>query len=90
MTTRREFLVLTAAGLDAAVHAMPAREGITARQVIGRIQKNVEVPWRKETVDTFKIGNPDAVVKGVGTSFSATLDVCQRAHKAGNNLLIVH
>lgn len=63
---------------------------LTAREVIERIQKNVGVPWRAETVDTFKIGNPDTVVKGIATSFSGTLDVCQRAIASGKNLLIVH
>src|SRR5678816_4705486 len=88
--TRRQFLVVTGIGIHSAARAMPPREGITARQVIERIHKNVAVPWRTETVDTFKIGNPDTVVKGIGTSFSATLDVCQRAQAAAKNLLIVH
>lgn len=88
--TRREFLVLTGIGVHTFGRSVHACEGITAQQVIERIQKNVGVPWRKETVDTFKIGSPDTVVKGIGTSFSATLDVCQRAHASGKNLLIVH
>ncbi|HLN00503.1 MAG TPA: hypothetical protein VK335_14550 [Bryobacteraceae bacterium] len=37
---------------------------LTARQVIERIQKNVGVPWRAETVDTFKAGDPDTPVTG--------------------------
>lgn len=88
--SRRGFLVLAGAGLYTVGHAAPAPEAITARQVIERIQKKVGVPWRSETVDTFKIGNPETIVKGIATSFSATLDVCQRAHAAGKNLLIVH
>lgn len=50
--SRRGFLVLAGAGLSAVGHAATAPEGITARQVIERIQKNVGVPWRAETVDT--------------------------------------
>lgn len=88
--SRRGFLALIGVGLYTIGHAATAFEGLTARQVIERIQKNVGVPWRSETVDTFKIGNPDTVVKGIATSFSATLDVCQRAHAAGKNLIIVH
>jgi len=88
--SRRGFFVLAGAGLYTVAHAATSIEGITARQVIERIQKQVGVEWRKDTVDTFKIGNPDTVVKGIATSFSATLDVCQRAHAAGKNLLIVH
>jgi len=88
--SRRGFLFLAGAGLYSVRHASAAPEGITARQIIERIQKNVGVPWRSETVDTFKAGNPETVVKGIATSFSATLDVCQRAHAAGRNLLIMH
>jgi putative NIF3 family GTP cyclohydrolase 1 type 2 len=86
--SRRGFLALAGVGLYSG--RRPASEGVTAQQVIERIQKNVGVQWRSETVDTFKIGNPDTIVKGIATSFSATLDVCQRAHAAGMNLLIVH
>ncbi|HEX4999302.1 MAG TPA: hypothetical protein VFY29_13830, partial [Terriglobia bacterium] len=86
--SRRGFLALAGVGLYSG--RRPAHEGVTARQVIERIQKNVGVQWWSETVDTFKIGNPDTIVKGIATSFSATLDVCQRAHAAGMNLLIVH
>jgi putative NIF3 family GTP cyclohydrolase 1 type 2 len=64
--------------------------GLTANQIIERIQKQVGVPWRSRTVDTFKIGNPETVVKGIATSFSATLDVCQRAVASAKNLIIVH
>ncbi|MBS1786614.1 MAG: Nif3-like dinuclear metal center hexameric protein [Acidobacteria bacterium] len=88
--SRRSFLALAGTALYTVGHAATTIEGITARQVIERIQKQVGVPWRSETVDTFKIGNPDITVKGIATSFSATLDVCQRAHAAGLNLLIVH
>lgn len=87
-TSRRSFLLLAGAGLCSVARAAPA--AITARQVVERIQKNVGVTWRSETVDTFKIGNPETIVKGIATSFSATLDVCRRAHAAAKNLIIVH
>lgn len=89
MYSRRTFLAAAGAGLYS-LHQAQAQTSITARQVIERIQKQVGVEWRKDTVDTFKIGNPDNPVKGIATSFSGTLDVCQRAHAAGLNLLIVH
>ena len=56
--------------------------GLTARQVIGRIQKNVGVPWRSETVDTFKAGDPDTPVTGIATTMMATYDVLERAAAA--------
>lgn len=88
--SRRRFVLLTGAALSTAneVRAQPSR--LTAAQVIERIQKQVGVPWRSRTVDTFKAGNPETLVKGIATSFSATLDVCQRAAASGKNLLIVH
>jgi putative NIF3 family GTP cyclohydrolase 1 type 2 len=69
---------------------LPAQNKITALQVIERIQKNVGIPWRTETVDTFKAGNPDTPVTGIATTFSATFDVLQRAVASGKNLIIAH
>ena len=64
--------------------------GLTARQVIERIQKNVGVPWRGETVDTFKAGDPDTPVTGIATTMMATFDVLERAAAAHDNLIITH
>ena len=67
-----------------------AANRLTARQVIERIQKHVGVPWRSQTVDTFKAGDPDTPVTGVATTMMATYDVLQRAAAAGDNLIITH
>jgi len=67
-----------------------AAQSLTARQVIEQIQKNTGVEWRKETVDTFKTGNPDTPVTGIATTFIASLDVLQRAAAAGRNLIVTH
>lgn len=88
--SRRRFVLLTGAALSTANEVRAQPSGLTAAQVIERIQKQVGVPWRSRTVDTFKAGNPETLVKGIATSFSATLDVCQRAGASGKNLLIVH
>src|SRR4030095_12181051 len=88
--SRRRFVLLTSAALSAANSFRSQRSGLTANQIIERIQKEVGVPWRSRTVDTFKAGNPETRVKGIVTSFSATLDVCQRAAASGRNLIIVH
>jgi putative NIF3 family GTP cyclohydrolase 1 type 2 len=66
------------------------QKSLTSRQVIERIQSHVGVPWRSETVDTFKAGNPDAPVKGIAVTMMATLDVLQRAVASGDNLIITH
>ena len=62
----------------------------TAHEVIAAIQQHVGVPWQKETVDTFKAGNPDTPVTGIAVTMMATLDVLQRASAQGLNLVITH
>jgi putative NIF3 family GTP cyclohydrolase 1 type 2 len=84
--SRRSFL----AACLAASQAGAQKSGITAREIVERIKKNVGVPWHEKTVDTFKTGNPDTVVKGIATSFGGTLDVLQRAVASGKNFIIVH
>jgi putative NIF3 family GTP cyclohydrolase 1 type 2 len=63
---------------------------LTAGEIIDRIKKNVGVPWRAETVDTFKAGGPETRVKGIATTMMATLDVLQKAAAAGRNFVITH
>jgi putative NIF3 family GTP cyclohydrolase 1 type 2 len=76
--------------LLAASTVAAAQTPLTARAVIERIQKQVGVPWRAETVDTFKAGDPDTAVTGVATTMMATYDVLQRAAAGGKNLVISH
>lgn len=64
---------------------------MTAREVVDRIKKNIGIPWNEQSYrDTFKVGNPDTEVKGIATTFMATLDLLQRAHSAGMNLVVSH
>jgi putative NIF3 family GTP cyclohydrolase 1 type 2 len=63
---------------------------ITARELVAEIQKQVGVEWKKDTVDTFKAGNPDAPVTGVAMTMMATMDVLQRASAKGLNFVITH
>ena len=72
------------------ISAQAADATITARRVAERIQSHVGIPWRSDTVDTFKAGNPDTVVTGIAVTMMATLDVLQRAVAGGNNLIITH
>jgi putative NIF3 family GTP cyclohydrolase 1 type 2 len=62
----------------------------TAREVIAAIQEHVGVPWKTETMDTFKAGNPETRVTGIAVTMMATLDVLQRAAAKGQNLVITH
>ena len=63
---------------------------LSAREVVQRIQDHVGVPWQKETVDTFKAGDPDTKVTGIAVTMMATYDVLQRAAASGANLIITH
>ncbi len=67
-----------------------AAEAPTARQIVERIQKNVGVAWRSETIDTFKAGDPDTRVTGIATTFIASIDVLERAVKSNKNFIITH
>ena len=66
------------------------KSGPTAREIVTEIQKQVSVPWKTETVDTFKAGNPDTVVTGIAVTMMATMDVLQRASTQGLNFVITH
>ena len=63
---------------------------VTAREVVERIKAHVGVPWQKETVDTFKAGDPDTRITGIAVTMMATFDVLQRAAAAGDNFVITH
>ena len=90
--SRREFVRLSTAG--AVASPLLVEPGLlraaapTAQEVVDRIRKTVGVPWKADTVDTFKAGNPSTVVIGVVTTSLATIDVLRRAVKAGANLVI--
>ena len=77
-------LLLVDSGANAQEHR------ITARELVTEIQKQVGVEWKKDTVDTFKAGNPDAPVTGVAVTMMATMDVLQRASAKGLNFVITH
>ena len=85
---RRQFAAATAAGIIAPrANAAP----LTARQLADRITTKMAATRNpNSTRDTFKCGDPDTPVTGIATTFMATLDVLQRAHKAGRNFVITH
>jgi putative NIF3 family GTP cyclohydrolase 1 type 2 len=62
----------------------------TAQEAIDRIKAHVGVPWREQTVDTIKAGDPQTPVTGIATTMMATYDVLRRAAAEGKNLVITH
>jgi len=83
---------MLAAGAGLSPMRVSAQEGgLTARQVVERIQKNVGIPWREQTVDVFKPGsNPDALITGIATTMVATFELLHRVVAAKRNLIVVH
>ena len=67
-----------------------AGQAPTARQLVDRIQQQVGVPRRENTVDLFNAGDPDTPVKGIAVTMMATFDVLKRAAATGKNLIITH
>lgn len=102
--SRREFINISGIGIAGitAGFVLPASGGmaagykpestkLTAGEVMGRIKKNLGVPWKTPTVDTVKgAGTNDIVVTGITTSFMATLEVLERSVKAGHNFILAH
>lgn len=62
----------------------------TARQIISQMQQHLTCQWSRETVDTFKSGNPDNVVTGVAVSMFANMETLRQAVAKNCNLIIVH
>jgi putative NIF3 family GTP cyclohydrolase 1 type 2 len=89
--SRREFAALAAAA--AAAPFVPttkasAAAAVTAGDVIERIQKNIGVEWKVDSVDTLKAGETSTVARGIVTTSMATMAVLQQAVKAGANMVI--
>jgi putative NIF3 family GTP cyclohydrolase 1 type 2 len=82
--------IFMAVVLGTAVRTTAQEPRITAREVVAEIQKQVGVEWQKETVDTFKAGNPDTAVTGIAVTMMATMDVLERASAKGLNFVITH
>src|SRR3984893_2945750 len=81
------FLYFSLNGLSAcSAQARP----LHAREIFPRIQEQLGVPCEKETVDTFKAGDPDTKVTGIAVTMMATFEVLQRAAASGANLIITH
>jgi putative NIF3 family GTP cyclohydrolase 1 type 2 len=84
------FWILMAIVLGTVAETTAQARRITAREVVAEIQKQVGVEWQKETVDTFKAGNPDTTVTGIAVTMMATMDALQRASARGLNFVITH
>lgn len=67
-----------------------ASYALTAAEVVEQMKSHLTCKWAKETVDTFKAGNPGEEVTGIACTFMATVDVLKEAAEQGCNLVITH
>lgn len=63
---------------------------MTVDEVIRAILKKAETEAVEDTVDTIKAGQGNTPVKGIVTTFIATVDVIKKARELGANLIITH
>ena len=89
--SRRQFALMAGAGLAASAMAQAQKGKLAAGEVVGRIQKNLGIPWNGSGFrDTFKMGGPDMEVAGIAVTFMSTWALLQKAQKAGLNMIITH
>jgi hypothetical protein len=89
--SRRQFGALAGSGFIAGTTSMLRGAALTAGDVVDRIKQHIGIPWNDKSYrDTYKIGNPDMPVLGIATTFMSNLDVLQRAHAAGLNMVVTH
>src|SRR5262245_58507358 len=87
--SRRGFL----AGAGLAAANLAAQDGsakLTAGQIVERIQQNVGLPWRAQTVDKIVAGTPETPVRGIATTMMSTFEVLKKAAAQGRNFVITH
>lgn len=82
-------LLLIAFGLQN-LSAQNNQSKTSARQVIEQMKSHLTCPWSKETVDTFKSGNPDDAVTGIAVGMFADMATLRNAVANKCNLVIVH
>lgn len=87
LTTLFASMILIAAGSNPG----PGNDTkMTANDVVEQMRGHLTCSWSKETVDTFKTGDPADEVTGIACTFIASVEVIQAAAERGCNLIITH
>jgi putative NIF3 family GTP cyclohydrolase 1 type 2 len=81
---------MTIGAIPALARGLSMNSAITAREIVERIKQNVGVAWRAQTSDTFKAGNEEAIITGIGTSVMSTYAVLEKAAASKKNLIVTH
>ena len=63
---------------------------LTAGDLLARMRQHLGVPWKDDTIDGIKAGDPTVAVTGVVTTALASLAVLRQAVEAGANLVVTH
>jgi putative NIF3 family GTP cyclohydrolase 1 type 2 len=87
--SRRRFGRLAGASAIAPF-ALRCAAPLTAEALIGRIQAQLGGDWPATGADGFKAGDPTTIVRGIGTTAMASLDVLKEAAKSGANLILTY
>jgi putative NIF3 family GTP cyclohydrolase 1 type 2 len=90
--SRREFVTVAGMGAAAAPFLLRAPRlraaAPTAQEIVDRIKAHAGVPWKPETVDGFKAGDPATPVTGIVATAMATMSVLNEAIRRHANLVI--
>lgn len=100
-TTRRTFVasltkvlgtsvLLTSSLINQAATLPEAQQSVTVGDVMAAFLKEIPGAPFDKTVDTLKSGNASIKVTGMVTTMFATVEVIQKAIKAGANFIIAH
>ncbi len=82
--SRREFVSVAVLG----PLLRPAQTSLSASDVVEKIRQKAGIEWKKDTVDTFKAGDPATIVRGIAVCTMPTIDVLKQAAGSGANFVI--
>ena len=83
-------ILLTSPLITHAGHGVPVQQSVTVGDVMALFLKEVTGAPFDKTVDTLKSGSASIKVTGIVTTMFATVEVIQKAVKAGANFIIAH
>jgi hypothetical protein len=87
--SRRQFATLVA-GAPLALSRRALAAPLTAGDLLSRMRQHLGVPWKDDTVDGIKAGDPTVAITGVVTTALASLAVLRQAAEAGANVVVTH
>lgn len=87
--SRREFATLVA-GAPLVLSRRALGAPLTAGDLLARMRQHLGVPWKDDTIDGIKAGDPTVAVTGVVTTALASLAVLRQAVEAGANVVVTH